>query len=100
MPTPFKNLKEALTLSSLVIYFLNTFRHIILQSARKGSFVEIVLQFKRLFQDQSYFSVIVIHVQLCKYSWYKQPQKKKIGSINPLKREYTYFNLVRKRNIH
>ena len=34
----FKNLKEALTLSSLVIYFLNiltNFRHMVLQPARK-----------------------------------------------------------------
>ena len=37
-PTSFKNLKEALSLSSLVIYFFNiltNFRHVALQSARK-----------------------------------------------------------------
>ena len=36
------------------------------------------LHFKRLFLAQSYFSVIVIHVQLCKHSWYKKPQKRRL----------------------
>ena len=37
----------------------------------------ISLQFKRLFHDQSYFSVIAIHVQLCK----------DLGTTNTLKKE-------------
>ena len=39
----------------------------------------ILLQFKRLFHDQSYLSVIVIQVQ---HSWYKkQPQKRLVKLI-------------------
>ena len=35
-----------------------------------------------LFHDQFYFSVIVIHVQLCKHSWYKkQPEKRRLVEL-------------------
>ena len=40
--------------------------------------MSVFLQLKRLFHDQSYFSVIVIHAQLCKQT----ASKKKIGSIS------------------
>ena len=72
-PSSLKNLKEALTLSSLVIYFfitLTNFRHLVLQSTRKlnpkffqkrnfANKMGIFLQFKSHFHDQSFFSVIV-----------------------------------------
>ena len=42
----------------------------------------MLLQFKRLFHDQSYFSANVIYVQLCKHSWYKkQPQNRKLVEL-------------------
>ena len=41
----------------------------------------IFLQFTRLFHDQSYSPVIVIHVQLCKHFWYEK-RSQKIGRIN------------------
>ena len=36
------------------------------------------LQFRGLFFAQSYFSVIVIQVQLYKHSWYTQPPKTRL----------------------
>ena len=49
------------------------------------------------------FSVIIIHVQVCKY-WHKQPQKKQIGSINLLStllvlttNVHKYFMAMKKR---
>ena len=96
----FKNLEEALTLSSLVIYFLNiftNFRDIVLQSARKlnpnffqiknfANKIDIFLQFKRHFHEQSNFSVIAILVQLF-HSWstflvQEAATKKETGSSN------------------
>ena len=74
---PFKNLKEALTLSSLIISILNiltNFRHIILRCARKlnPSFTKWILQIKCvsfynlnvIFLTNLIFPFIVIHVQL------------------------------------
>ena len=111
MSTSFKNLKETLTLRSLVIDFLNiltNLRHITLQPARrlnakffkKRNFaykMAIFLHFKHLFHGQSYFSVIVIYIQLSKHSQYKHPQKKKIGSINLIHTWFqheTYSNIL------
>ena len=71
-------------------YFLKIlidFRHIFRQSARKlnpklfwgRSFANnFFLQFKCLFLPQCYSSVVVIHVQLCKHSWYTQPPKRRL----------------------
>ena len=41
----------------------------------------ILLQFKRLFHDQSYLSVIVIHVQFCSFKF------NVLGTRNSLKKE-------------
>ena len=42
----------------------------------------IFLQLKCLFYGQSYFSVSIIHVQLCKHSWYnKQPHERRLVEL-------------------
>ena len=45
------------------------------------------LPVKHLFLDQPYFSVIIIHIQVCKRSWYTQTSKKKIGRINHIQKK-------------
>ena len=75
-----------------------TYRHIALESARKlnplfffflkrnfANKMGILLHFKRLFHDQSYLSVIVIHVQLYSSLTFlvqETASKKKTGRIN------------------
>ena len=57
----------------------------------------IFLQFIRLFHDQSYSPVIVIHVQLCKHFWYEK-QSQKTGRINLIDTKLvyqTYSNILR-----
>ena len=43
---------------------------------------DIILHFKRLLFAQSYLlrhcHSVIIHVQLCEHSWYKQPQKRRL----------------------
>ena len=82
MSTSFKNLKEAPTLSSLIIYFLNiftNFRQIVLQSVknwmqncfRKGFFVEIFRQIERdKLYDLSCFCYYSCSPSFHKYSLY------------------------------
>ena len=77
--------------------YTTNFRHILLQSTRElnpNSFQKInfanktgiLLQFKRLFHDQYYLSVIVIHVQLYLFKFNflgtRNSLKKKAGRIN------------------
>ena len=71
---------------------LKNFRHAILHSARKlnanffrkgifGNKMGILLQFKRLFHEQSYLSIIVIHVQLYSFKF------NVLGTRNSLQKE-------------
>ena len=72
---------------------------------RKGFFVDIVLQIKRLFQDQSYFSVVP-HVQLCKHSQYsikiasnKEDWQNQARSFNTRLSQMFYKDFPKKKHI-
>ena len=62
---------------------LTDFRPIILHLVKKSksSFMER-LPFKYLFLVKPYLSFIIIHIQVCKHSWYTRPPKRRlVGSI-------------------
>ena len=95
----------------LIGNILKNFRHAILHSARKlnanffrkgifGNKMGILLQFKRLFHEQSYLSIIVIHVQLYSFKFSVLVQetgsKKKTGNINLIN---TWLALLHKQHI-
>ena len=72
---------------------------------RKGFFVEIVLQIKRPFQDQSCFSVVT-HVQLCKHSPYslktasnKEDWQHQARSFNTRLSQIFYKDFPKKKHI-
>ena len=78
-------------LQSTFLNILTNFRHKILPVCQKvesknileKEFCKSFYNLNVFFMANLIFSVIIIHVQVCK-RWYKQPQKKKIGSINLL----------------
>ena len=97
MPNLIKNLKEALTITFLVICFLNiltNFKHIVLQSARKLNrifFRKGILQIKWVSYNLTSFSwsiLFIIHDQLFSFKFNvlrtrnRTALKKKTGRIN------------------
>ena len=97
MPNLIKNLKEALTITFLVICFLNiltNFKHIVLQSARKLNrifFRKGILQIKWVSHNLMSFSwsiLFIIHDQLFSFKFNvlrtrnRTALKKKTGRIN------------------
>ena len=57
-------------LGNLLFEHFDKFQVYISSASKKvESNIFLEKEFKRLFHDQSYFLVIVIHVQVCKHSW-------------------------------
>ena len=96
---------------NLIGNILKNFRDTVLHSARKlnanffrkgifGNKMGILLQFKCLFHEQSYSSIIVIHVQLYSFKFSVLVQetgpKKKTGNINLIN---TWLALLHKQHI-